>query len=135
MSSDIQKDPTIVWPDRCPDCDRPYPKDSYSEDEAFYELFIPAGLYNAVGSPGTGKSYTVNAIVWRLLHNRLCEYWGVVNFRYSRYKSISEKTRIIEGHSKTTRVAVSEHIPATDIHARLVEITTMVDMVTAIAKI
>ena len=131
----IEKEEPVVWPDRCPDCGLAYPKDSYQDDESLYRMFIPAGLYNCVGAPGTGKSYTVNALIWRLLHVRLCEYWGVVNFRYSRYTSIREQTRIIEGHENTTRVAETEQIPASSIHARLVEITNMVDMVRAIARI
>src|SRR3989449_538479 len=131
----IEREDPVVWPDSCPDCGVKYPKDSYEDDESLYRMFIPAGLYNCVGAPGTGKSYTVNALIWRLLHVRLCEYWGVVNFRYSRYKSIREQTRIIEGHENTTRVAETEQIPASSIHARLVEITNMVDMVRAIARI
>ena len=131
----VEKDEPITWPDRCPDCDMPYPKDSYDDDRKLYEVFQNAALYNCVGSPGTGKSFTVNAIIWRLLHVRLAEYWGVVNFRYSRYTSIREQTRIVEGHENTTRIAETEQIPASSIHARLVEITNMVDMVRAIARI
>jgi len=135
VSSEITIEPTVVWPDRCPDCNLLYPRDSYEDDEAFFDLFIPAGLFNCVGSPGTGKSYTVNAIIWKLLHNRLCEYWGVVNFRYSRYTVIREQTRIIEGHEVTTRIPETEQIPVSQIHPRIVEISNMVHMVTAIAKI
>ena len=131
----VVKDAPIVWPDRCPDCNMPYPKDSYEDDETLYKVFQTAALYNGVGSPGTGKSYTVNAMIWRLLHIRLCEYWGVVNFRYSRYVSIHEQTTIIEGHKSVTRVAETKSIPVTEIHPRLVEISNVVEMVHSIATI
>jgi len=131
----IEREEAIVWPDKCPDCGRSYGKDTYDDDRAFYELFIPAGLYNAVGSPGTGKSFTINALIWHAIHNRLCEYWGVVNFRYSRYKSITEKVRVIEGHEVVTRMAETAQIPVSSIHPRVVEISSLVDMVRAIARI
>src|SRR5438552_8257677 len=131
----VEKDEPITWPDRCPDCDMPYPKDSYDDDRKLYEVFQNAALYNCVGSPGTGKSFTVNAIIWRLLHVRLAEYWGVVNFRYSLYTSIHEQTKIIEGHKSVTRVAETKSIPVTEIHPRLVEISNVVEMVRSIATI
>src|SRR6266516_6012034 len=131
----VEKDEPVIWPDRCPDCNMRYPTDSYEDDRKLYEVFTPAGLYNAVGSPGTGKSYTVNAVIWRLLHVRLAEYWGIVNFRYSRYVSIHEQTKIIEGHECVTRIAETKSIPVTEIHPRLVEISNMVEMVRSIAII